>query len=104
MILKRIGPRSGPRLTQPNLPAGRRKAAAAIGKSLKMYMFCVSGFLISGNWPKSSTVGKKIDELAMQQEMKRLIIERGKEDNAALEILADQRAHAVYDFIHLRRI
>jgi hypothetical protein len=48
---------------------------------------------------KKFTVGKKIDELAMQQEMKRLIIERGKEDNAALEILADQRAHAVYDFI-----
>lgn len=35
----------------------------------------------------------------MQEEMRRLIIEKGKADKAALELLAQQRAKAVYDFI-----
>jgi len=45
------------------------------------------------------TTNKKIDESAMQQEMRRLIIEKGKADKATLELLAQQRAKAVYDFI-----
>lgn len=48
---------------------------------------------------KKFTAGKRLDEPSMQQEMRRLIIEQGREDKAALELLASQRARAVYDFI-----
>lgn len=45
------------------------------------------------------TTDKKVDESAMQDEMKRLIIEKGRQDDAVLKLLADTRAKAVYDFI-----
>ena len=48
---------------------------------------------------KKFTVNKRIDELAMQQEMRRLIIAEGKADKNVLELLAQQRAKAVYDLI-----
>jgi hypothetical protein len=80
--------------------AGRQKESSRsdweIIKDIYVLHF---GILDFWKLAKKFTAGKQIDELAMQQEMKRLIIERGKEDNAALELLADQRARAVYDFI-----
>jgi outer membrane protein OmpA-like peptidoglycan-associated protein len=58
-------------------------------------------FGIRDSWElaKKFTSDKKIDELSMQQEMKRLIIDQGKVDRVVLELLAQQRAKAVYDFI-----
>lgn len=45
------------------------------------------------------TTGKTVDEPALQAQMKRLIIERGRPDRGAMENLAHARAKAVYDYI-----
>jgi len=64
----------------------------------QMYKF---RFGMTGYWAlaREYTVNKKMDEPALQAEMKRRIIEEGKPDRAALDRLGQDRATAVYAYM-----
>jgi len=77
-----------------------RAESARSDFQLVEYMYKLR-FGMTGYWElaRKFTVNKKIDEPALQTEMKRLIIESGKADRQALELLGGSRAKAVYDQI-----
>jgi hypothetical protein len=58
-------------------------------------------FGVTGYWElaREYTVDQVINESALQEEMRRQIIEEGRPDHAALDILGQSRAKAVYDRI-----
>ncbi|MFA5100721.1 MAG: DUF748 domain-containing protein [Candidatus Omnitrophota bacterium] len=78
----------------------RRKESARSDFRVVEHMYKLRfGFRDYWKLARKHTVNKVIDESAMKEEMRRLIIEQGKADRSALDMLGQARAKAVYDHI-----